>query len=62
MTRHDHRQERDLRKLSEDLPHVQRWHPAPHNGSISGCPPLDDFYKSKPEFAPLKEARWRTGV
>ena len=50
-----------MRKLSEDLPHVQRWHPAPHNGSISGCPPLDDFYKSKPEFAPLKEARWRTG-
>jgi NADPH2 dehydrogenase len=27
---------------------------APRNGLISGCYPLDDYYKSKPEFARLK--------
>ena len=35
---------------------------APRNGIISGCYPLDDYYKSKPEFAQLKEVKKRTGA
>jgi 2,4-dienoyl-CoA reductase-like NADH-dependent reductase (Old Yellow Enzyme family) len=30
---------------------------APRNGMISGCYPLDDFYKQKPEFQELKKAK-----
>jgi NADPH2 dehydrogenase len=30
---------------------------APRNGMISGCYPLDDHYKSKPEFAELKRVK-----
>jgi NADPH2 dehydrogenase len=30
---------------------------APRNGLISGCYPLDDHYKSKPEFAALKRLK-----
>jgi 2,4-dienoyl-CoA reductase-like NADH-dependent reductase (Old Yellow Enzyme family) len=35
---------------------------APRNGIISGCYPLDDFYKSKPEFQQLKDVKKRTGA
>ena len=35
---------------------------APRNGLISGCYPLDDFYKAKPEAAQLKEIKKRTGA
>ena len=35
---------------------------APRNGIISGCYPLDEFYKTKPEFAQLKEVKKRTGA
>jgi NADPH2 dehydrogenase len=34
---------------------------APRNGIISGCYPLDDFYKTKPEFQQLKDVKKRTG-
>ncbi|NJN83773.1 MAG: NADH:flavin oxidoreductase [Caldilineaceae bacterium] len=30
---------------------------APRNGMISGCFPLDDFYKARPEFEQLREAK-----
>ncbi|MBX3066411.1 MAG: NADH:flavin oxidoreductase [Anaerolineae bacterium] len=30
---------------------------APRNGMISGCYPLDDFYKSKPEYKQLMEVK-----
>ena len=30
---------------------------APRNGMVSGCYPLDDFYKARPERARLKEAK-----
>ena len=33
----------------------------PRNGLISGCFPLDDYYKSKPEAAQLKEIKKTTG-
>ena len=32
---------------------------APRNGLVSGCYPLDDFYKKRPEFAKLKEIKKR---
>ena len=35
---------------------------APRNGIISGCYPLDDFYKTKPEFQQLKDVKKRTGA
>jgi 2,4-dienoyl-CoA reductase-like NADH-dependent reductase (Old Yellow Enzyme family) len=35
---------------------------APRNGLVSGCYPLDDFYKRKPEFAALKELKRSTGA
>ena len=35
---------------------------APRNGIISGCYPLDDYYKNKPEFAQLKDVKRRTGA
>ena len=35
---------------------------APRNGIISGCYPLDEFYKGRPEFMQLKEAKRRTGT
>ncbi len=34
---------------------------APRNGLISGCYPLDDFYKVKPEATQLKEIKKRVG-
>jgi 2,4-dienoyl-CoA reductase-like NADH-dependent reductase (Old Yellow Enzyme family) len=34
----------------------------PRNGLISGCFPLDDYYKSKPEFAQLKQIKKATGA
>ncbi len=33
---------------------------APRNGLISGCYPLDDYYKSKPEAEKLKEIKRKT--
>ncbi len=35
---------------------------APRNGLISGCYPLDEYYKSKPEFQKLKEIKRATGA
>ncbi|MEI6713653.1 MAG: NADH:flavin oxidoreductase [Verrucomicrobiota bacterium] len=35
---------------------------APRNGLISGCYPLDEYYKSKPEFAKLKEIKKGIGA
>ncbi len=35
---------------------------APRNGLISGCYPLDQFYKDKPEFQKLKEIKRATGA
>ncbi len=35
---------------------------APRNGLISGCYPLDDYYKAKPEFQQLKEIKKATGA
>ena len=29
----------------------------PRNGLISGCFPLDDYYKSRPEFDQLKQIK-----
>jgi 2,4-dienoyl-CoA reductase-like NADH-dependent reductase (Old Yellow Enzyme family) len=34
----------------------------PRNGLISGCYPLDDHYKVKPEFAQLKQIKKATGA
>ena len=34
----------------------------PRNGMISGCYPLDDYYKSKPELAQLKVIKKATGA
>ena len=34
---------------------------APRNGLISGCYPLDDYYKTKPEFAQLKGIKKASG-
>ena len=34
---------------------------APRNGIISGCYPLDDFYKARPEFQQLKGIKKATG-
>ncbi len=33
---------------------------APRNGLVSGCYPLDEFYKARPEAGDLKEAKERT--
>ncbi len=33
---------------------------APRNGIVSGCYPLDDFYKGREEAARLKAAKERT--
>jgi len=30
---------------------------APRNGMISGCFPLDDFYKARPEYERLQEIK-----
>lgn len=30
---------------------------APRNGLVSGCYPLDDFYRQRPERAPLAAAK-----
>lgn len=35
---------------------------APRNGLISGCYPLDDHYKAKPEFDQLKQIKRQVGV
>jgi 2,4-dienoyl-CoA reductase-like NADH-dependent reductase (Old Yellow Enzyme family) len=35
---------------------------APRNGLISGCYPLDEYYKAKPEFARLKEIKKAVGA
>lgn len=35
---------------------------APRNGLISGCYPLDQYYKEKPEFQKLKEIKRATGA
>lgn len=35
---------------------------APRNGLISGCYPLDHFYKEKPEFQKMKEIKRATGA
>ncbi len=35
---------------------------APRNGLISGCYPLDEYYKAKPEFAQLKQIKKATGT
>ena len=35
---------------------------APRNGIISGCFPLDPYYKARPEFAELKEVKKAAGV
>jgi NADPH2 dehydrogenase len=35
---------------------------APRNGLISGCYPLDSYYKVKPEFAQLKEIKKAVGA
>lgn len=35
---------------------------APRNGLISGCYPLDKYYKEKPEYAKLKELKKSLGV
>lgn len=35
---------------------------APRNGLISGCYPLDHYYKEKPEFQKMKEIKRATGV
>jgi 2,4-dienoyl-CoA reductase-like NADH-dependent reductase (Old Yellow Enzyme family) len=35
---------------------------APRNGIISGCYPLDDYYKSRPEFAQLKAVKKAVGA
>ena len=35
---------------------------APRNGLISGCYPLDDHYKVKPEFTQLKEIKKQVGA
>lgn len=35
---------------------------APRNGIISGCYPLDDHYKARPEFQQLKAVKKSTGV
>jgi hypothetical protein len=34
----------------------------PRNGLISGCFPLDDYYKSKPESVQLKQIKKATGA
>jgi hypothetical protein len=34
---------------------------APRNGLVSGCYPLDDFYKRRPEHTELLNAKQRTG-
>ncbi len=33
---------------------------APRNGIVSGCYPLDSFYKDRPEAAQLREAKKHT--
>jgi hypothetical protein len=33
---------------------------APRNGLVSGCYPLDPFYKQRPEYAELKEIKQKT--
>ncbi len=35
---------------------------APRNGLVSGCYPLDEFYKQRPEFAQLKEIKKKVGA
>lgn len=35
---------------------------APRNGLISGCYPLDEYYKEKPEFTQLKEIKKNVGA
>ena len=35
---------------------------APRNGLISGCYPLDEYYKAKPELQKLKEIKRATGA
>jgi 2,4-dienoyl-CoA reductase-like NADH-dependent reductase (Old Yellow Enzyme family) len=35
---------------------------APRNGLVSGCYPLDSYYKEKPEFQKLKEIKRATGA
>jgi hypothetical protein len=35
---------------------------APRNGIISGCYPLDDHYKARPEFQQLKAIKKATGA
>ena len=35
---------------------------APRNGIISGCYPLDDYYKTRPEFAQLKAVKKAVGA
>ena len=35
---------------------------APRNGLVSGCYPLDEFYRQRPEFARLKEIKKKVGA
>ena len=35
---------------------------APRNGIISGCYPLDDHYKTRPEFQHLRAVKKATGA
>jgi 2,4-dienoyl-CoA reductase-like NADH-dependent reductase (Old Yellow Enzyme family) len=35
---------------------------APRNGLISGCYPLDEYYKEKPEFTQLKDIKKNVGA
>ena len=35
---------------------------APRNGMVSGCYPLDEYYKKRPEFAVLKELKKKLGA
>ena len=35
---------------------------APRNGLVSGCYPLDEYYKTRPEFAQLKEIKKKVGA
>ena len=35
---------------------------APRNGLASGCYPLDEYYKAKPEYGQLKEIKKAVGA
>ena len=42
------------------LPDLQRLHDRPRNGMVSGCFPLDPFYKARPERDAIAEIRRQT--